>query len=251
MSTVSFGFSAQSDEARHMTLGIEVIKFLLEQDPANVPIVQGWIDKWFWRGYRLLSLVAAMMDYMLPKRVMSWAEAWEIYYEQNGGALFKPTWRATASARRSTCGRDGEGKAPTSATSSGAPSTSSATRRASRSGCPRKKRCNGCRPSTRTPLTSTTARATSTGPAGKGRAHRSPTRTLPQLCQVCQWPLLFTEPDDPTQICYREGEPYLGEKFHFCSDGCKDIFARKSPRSTCMRTCRCTRSTRAATSCPT
>lgn len=88
MSTVSFGFSAQSDEARHMTLGIEVIKFLLEQDPANVPIVQGWIDKWFWRGYRLLALLATMMDYLLPKRVMSWSEAWSIYYEENGGALF-------------------------------------------------------------------------------------------------------------------------------------------------------------------
>jgi phenol hydroxylase P3 protein len=35
-----------------MTLGLEVIKFMLEQDPANVPIVQRWIDKWFWRGYR-------------------------------------------------------------------------------------------------------------------------------------------------------------------------------------------------------
>jgi len=33
MSTVTFGFSAQSDESRHMTLGIEVIKFLLEQHP--------------------------------------------------------------------------------------------------------------------------------------------------------------------------------------------------------------------------
>jgi phenol hydroxylase P3 protein len=52
MATVTFGFSAQSDEARHMTLGLEVIKFMLEQDPANVPIVQRWIDKWFWRGYR-------------------------------------------------------------------------------------------------------------------------------------------------------------------------------------------------------
>ena len=36
-----------------MTLGLEAIKFLLEQDEANVPIVQDWIDKWFWRGYRL------------------------------------------------------------------------------------------------------------------------------------------------------------------------------------------------------
>ena len=43
-----------------MTLGIECIKFMLEQDPDNVPIVQGWIDKWFWRGYRLLTIVAMM-----------------------------------------------------------------------------------------------------------------------------------------------------------------------------------------------
>ena len=89
MSTVTFGFSAQSDESRHMTLGIEAIKFMLEQDPANVPIIQRWIDKWFWRGYRLLTIVAMMQDYMLPKRVMSWKEAWELYAEEAGGALFK------------------------------------------------------------------------------------------------------------------------------------------------------------------
>jgi phenol hydroxylase P3 protein len=29
-----------------------VIKFMLEQHEDNVPIVQRWIDKWFWRGYR-------------------------------------------------------------------------------------------------------------------------------------------------------------------------------------------------------
>jgi phenol hydroxylase P3 protein len=58
MGTMTFGFSAQSDEARHMTLGLECIKFMLEQDPDNVPIVQRWIDKWFWRGYRVLTLVA-------------------------------------------------------------------------------------------------------------------------------------------------------------------------------------------------
>ena len=55
MATVTFGFSAQSDESRHMTLGLEVVKFMLEQDPANRPIIQKWIDKWFWRGYRLLT----------------------------------------------------------------------------------------------------------------------------------------------------------------------------------------------------
>src|SRR3546814_6210764 len=86
MATVTFGFSAQSDEARHMTLGLECIKFMLEQDPDNLPIVQAWLDKWFWRGMRMLALVGTMMDYMLSKRVMSWKEAWEIYGVENGGA---------------------------------------------------------------------------------------------------------------------------------------------------------------------
>ncbi len=39
MATVTFGFSAQSDESRHMTLGFEVVKFILEQDPGNILIV--------------------------------------------------------------------------------------------------------------------------------------------------------------------------------------------------------------------
>ena len=52
---MAFGFSAQSDESRHMTLGLEIIKFILEQDPDNLPIVQAWLDKWFWRGYRVLT----------------------------------------------------------------------------------------------------------------------------------------------------------------------------------------------------
>ena len=75
IASVTFGFSAQSDEARHMTLGLECIKFMLEQDPDNLPIVQRWLDKWFWRGIRMLSLVGSMMDYMLPKKVMSWKVA--------------------------------------------------------------------------------------------------------------------------------------------------------------------------------
>ena len=80
--TMTFGFSAQSDESRHMTLGLEGIRFMLEQDEDNVPIVQEWIDKWFWRGYRLTGLISAMMDYMLPRPVMSWREAFELYFER-------------------------------------------------------------------------------------------------------------------------------------------------------------------------
>jgi phenol hydroxylase P3 protein len=35
--------------------------------------------------------------------------------------------------------------------------------------------------------------------------------------------MFFTEPDDPTQIAYREST-YHGMKYHTCSDGCKAIF---------------------------
>src|SRR3546814_14724862 len=88
MATVTFGFSAQSDEARHMTLGLECIKFMLEQDPDNLPIVQAWLDTWFWRGMRMLAPVGPTMDYMLSKRVMTWQAAWAIYGVENSGPLF-------------------------------------------------------------------------------------------------------------------------------------------------------------------
>src|SRR4029078_11665808 len=58
--TMSFGCSAQSDESRHMTLGLEAIKFLLEQDEGNVPIIQDWIDKWFWRAEPLSRVVGGL-----------------------------------------------------------------------------------------------------------------------------------------------------------------------------------------------
>jgi phenol hydroxylase P3 protein len=37
MGTMTFGFSAQSDEARHMTLGLEVIKFILSRTRPTCP----------------------------------------------------------------------------------------------------------------------------------------------------------------------------------------------------------------------
>ena len=35
--------------------------------------------------------------------------------------------------------------------------------------------------------------------------------------------MMFTEMDHPTLTSYRECE-HEGERYHFCSDGCKDIF---------------------------
>jgi phenol hydroxylase P3 protein len=221
MSTVSFGFSAQSDEARHMTLGIEVIKFLLEQDPDNVPIVQKWIDKWFWRGYRLLGLLAAMMDYMLPKRVMSWGEAWEVYFEKNGGALFDdlarygirmPKYADVTVKEKGHVGHQLWATFYQFRHAAGFPVW-----------LPSEEEMDWL--SERYPDTFDRYYRPRLEHWRELEKQGKPfvNATLPQLCQVCQWPLLFTEPDDPTTICVRE-ETYLGEKFHCCSDGCMDIF---------------------------
>jgi phenol hydroxylase P3 protein len=49
---------------------------------------------------------------------------------------------------------------------------------------------------------------------------------LPQLCQICQIPMAFTEVSDPAKICFRTSE-YEGELYNFCSDGCQWIFDRE------------------------
>ena len=221
LSTVTFGFSAQSDESRHMTLGLEAIKFVLEQHEDNAAIVQKWIDKWFWRGYRILAILAMMMDYMLPKRIMPWKDAWEIYFNEAGGALFKDLERYGIKM----------------------PNTAEVANKES------------FRLSTETWLTfyqlshasgfhawlpsdeELAWLAEAYGPEwerlylprfkffreleAKGEHYYNP--SLPQLCQVCQIPMFFTEPDDPTKICFRDTQ-YEGERYHFCSDGCQHIF---------------------------
>ncbi|MCK9515430.1 MAG: aromatic/alkene/methane monooxygenase hydroxylase/oxygenase subunit alpha [Ottowia sp.] len=221
MSAMAFGFSAQSDEARHMTLGLSVIKFLLEQDPDNLPIIQRWIDKWFWRGYRVLTLVAMMMDYMLPKRVMSWKEAWEVYGEENGGALFRDLGRYGVKVPmgwEQACKEKDHlshmawnvfynyGGAASFHT--WAPSPQDMDWLSSKYPDTFDKHYR--------PLWEHYA-------AEQKAGRRFYNATLPMLCQTCQVPMFFTEPDDPTKICYREST-YKGDKYHFCSDGCKHIF---------------------------
>jgi phenol hydroxylase P3 protein len=55
------------------------------------------------------------------------------------------------------------------------------------------------------------------------KGNRFYSKTLPMLCTTCQIPMFFTEHDDPTKIAYRESD-YLGNKYHFCSDHCQEIF---------------------------
>jgi len=183
--------------------------------------VQKWIDKWFWRGYRVLTLGAMMMDYMLPKRVMSWKEAWEIYAEENGGALFRDLarygvkvplgWEQACKAKDHLSHMAGNvfynyGAAAPFHT--WAPSEEDM------------KWLSAKYPDSfdkyYRPLWEHYAKEQKEG-------RRFYNKTLPMLCQTCQIPMFFTEPDDPTKIAYRESD-WRGNKFHFCSDGCKHIF---------------------------
>jgi hypothetical protein len=176
-----------------MTLGLEVIKFMLEQDPDNLPIVQRWIDKWFWRGYRVLTLVAMMMDYMLPKRVMSWKEAWEIYAEENGGALFRP-----GALRHHACPRAGS-RSPAKdkdhlSHQAWAPSTTTRAAAVPHLDAQTTRKWTGCRAKYPTASTSTTGRAYEHWREQAAKGNRFYNKTLPMLCQTCQIPMLFTEP---------------------------------------------------------
>lgn len=221
MSTVTFGFSAQSDEARHMTLGLECIKFMLEQDPDNVPIVQKWIDKWFWRGFRVLGLVSTMMDYMLPKRVMSWREAWDIYGEENGGALFNDLARYGI---RPPKGWDDAGEAVDHMSHQfmlALYQWNFGT--AFHSWIPSEDDMNWL--SKKYPNTFDKYYRPRWEHIKKLEASGTPFNNfgLAKLCQTCQLPAVFTEPGDPTTLCHREID-YKGEHYHFCSDHCRDIF---------------------------
>jgi phenol/toluene 2-monooxygenase (NADH) P3/A3 len=221
LSTVTFGFSAQSDESRHMTLGIEAIKFMLEQDPANVPIIQRWIDKWFWRGYRLLTIVAMMQDYMLPKRVMSWKEAWELYAEQAGGALFKDLARYGIREPKGWADAcDGKHHISHQAWNTfynygAAAAFHTWVPEADEMKWLSQKYPDSFDKYYRPRLEHYAERA--------AQGKRFYNSTLPMLCTTCQIPMLFTEPGDPRWIAYRETQ-HDGDAYHFCSDHCQEIF---------------------------
>lgn len=221
MATVTFGFSAQSDEARHMTLGLECIKFMLEQDPANLPVVQHWIDKWFWRGFRVLGLVSTMMDYMLPKRVMSWREAFDIYGIQNGGALFKDLEyygiRLPKHWDDACKGIDHMSHQFMLGLYQWRFGT------AFHSWIPSEEDMAWL--SAKYPTTFDKYYRPRWEQIAKQEAAGQPFKNygLAKLCQVCQLPIVFTEPDDPMTLCNRE-LTYKDEVYHFCSDGCQHVF---------------------------
>ena len=223
--TMTFVFSAQSDESRHMTLGLEAIKFILEQDEANVPIVQEWVDKWFWRGYRVTGLVAAMLDYMLPRPVMSWKEAFELYFEQQmmqglfpdlalygirppkhveqaiwekehlSHWLYDTLYQFSHAANFTTTVPDAEHM---DWLSQAYPETFDKHYRGKWEEMAKLDK--------------------------EGKRFTNP--GLPQLCQVCQVPVTYQVHGDATTKAQFHSE-HEGEHFNLCSEGCKWIFERE------------------------
>jgi phenol hydroxylase P3 protein len=196
-----------------------VIKFILEQDPDNLPIVQQWIDKWTWRGYRVLTLVGMMMDYMLPKRIMSWKEAWEVYFEENGGALFKDL--ARYGIRRPWLDQIEKDKDHISH-QAWAVFYNYAAACNFHTWIPTDDEMDWLSRSIPTASTSTTGRAWSSGVRRPRRATASTTRRCPCCARPARSPCC--SPSRATRPRSATGVDYKDNKYHFCSDGCKEIF---------------------------
>jgi phenol hydroxylase P3 protein len=223
VSTVTFGFSAQSDESRHMTLGLGIIKFLLEQHEDNVPIVQRWIDKHFWRSYRLLGLVSAMQDYMLVESPMSWKEAWKIYFEENAGALFNdlarygiemPKYHEVATAEADHLSHQVYGVLYAASHAAGFQTQ-----------VPSKEKLDWLSEKYPDTFDKYYRPRWELWKKMEEEGNRFFIGALPLDCQVCQIPMVFTDvvKGTPMEPSYRVSE-YKGDKYHTCSDACKDIF---------------------------
>ncbi len=225
LSTMTFGFSAQSDESRHMTLGLEVIKFILEQDEDNVPIIQDWVDKWFWRGYRLLSIVALMQDYFLPKKAMSWKESFELYLEQQmlEGLFPDLEYYGIRPPRHVDQAITEKNYMPHQAfwifynyAHAGAYNTT----------IPFADEMEWFSEQYGEHFDDFYRPAYEKAREMQADGNRFFNGGLPMLCQVCQIPMGFTEPGNPVAHAQRVSH-YEGERYNTCSDGCKWIFDRE------------------------
>lgn len=76
--------TTQTDETRHIAMGMTGLRMMLEADERNVPVVQEWFDKWSWLLHRLVGgPTSIFIDYFGKKKVMSYKEAFQHYYLKN------------------------------------------------------------------------------------------------------------------------------------------------------------------------
>jgi phenol/toluene 2-monooxygenase (NADH) P3/A3 len=165
-----------------------------------------------------------MMDYMLPKKVMSWKEAWEIYWEENGVALFHdlarygirlPKYHEVAGKEKHRLTHEMWTTLYQYGNALGlhtwVPNDEELDWFSVKYGAlfdtmykPRLLYLRGL----------------------EEQGKRFYNNRLPMVCQVCQIPVFYTEPDDPQTQCVRIVE-HAGTRHHCCSDGCRDIFERE------------------------
>ncbi len=224
LSLVPASFSSQADTARHKALGIAAVKFMLQQDPANAAIVQRWVDKWFWRSFRLMPLVAMLQDYMLPKRISSFKEGWDEFVESPVTELFAELapyglqlpagWQQACDAKDHLSHQAwnafyGYGQAV-----------------AFHTWVPEQDELNWLDRKYPDSFDRWYRPRLAYYAQREAEGHRYYNRALPMQCQVCQQPMMFTEQGNPRWIAYRNTQ-HAGETFHFCSDHCEHIFAHE------------------------
>jgi len=76
--------TTQTDETRHIAIGMVGVRMMLEADERNIPVVQEWFDKWSWLMHRMVGgATSIFIDYFGKNKVMSYKEAFQHYYMKN------------------------------------------------------------------------------------------------------------------------------------------------------------------------
>jgi phenol hydroxylase P3 protein len=76
--------TTQTDETRHIAIGMTGVRMMLEADDRNLPVVQEWFDKWSWLLHRIVGgPTSIFIDYFGKRKVMSYKEAFQHYYMKN------------------------------------------------------------------------------------------------------------------------------------------------------------------------
>jgi phenol/toluene 2-monooxygenase (NADH) P3/A3 len=223
MAYSQLGKTVQSDETRHMSLGTQTMQMMLKEDPANRDKIQEWVDKYWWRCWRVFLVMPLIMDYYPSRRVMSFREAAELYIdEQVLDGMLKQLERYGI-------------RAPKHAEDS------------------RKEyEFYGLEVYTlvrqaKNLLYFRVPRLTDEDVAwlaekypvawphfeefyARERAGDDPSLLgLPALCQTCKAPICFRDPDHFERL-WIQHSTFGAREYHFCSPGCKDIFDSEPER---------------------
>lgn len=213
------GKTVQSDESRHMALGMSALKMLLEEDERNVPIIQKWIDKWYWRAYRIFSVIATLVDYYPRIRPISWKKAFQIYVEEQVfEGLFKDLRkygiRLPLHAEDSIKEKEHYSHAVMRILDQFKQANIFRTFQLQPDDY---EWLSEAYPDTFDRYYSSYFR--------RNDDHVLATANpgIPAVCTVCQIPLMFPNPDEPTQIWTQFSE-FNNKTYSTCSPGCKHIF---------------------------